>query len=78
MLQPTDDLTIRLSINEWNQVLGVLGQEPYVKVASLIQRINVQAQQQAQSEEPQLPVPPTINGPEQRARPGRERANSIE
>jgi len=42
MLQPNDELTIRLTANEWNQVLAQLSEGPFRIVAPLIQKIRDQ------------------------------------
>jgi hypothetical protein len=43
MLSPDDDLTIRLTVAEWNQIMGMLGEQRYQLVAGLIAKINEQA-----------------------------------
>lgn len=48
MLQPTDEITVRLAAAEWNQVMAVLGEGPFRVVAPLIQKI----QQQAMAQDP--------------------------
>lgn len=68
-----DELTIKLPINDWNEILSVLGTGAYVKVAPLIQRITQQAQQQSAAQTPAAPPMP-MNGPaaqEQPSGPGR-------
>jgi hypothetical protein len=39
-------VTIELTLGEWNTVLSVLGQGPFVSVAPLIEAIRSQAQSQ--------------------------------
>lgn len=51
-----DELAISLSINEWNQILAILGEAPYRAVAPLIAKI----QSQSASREVAKPV----NGPQ--------------
>lgn len=46
---PNDELNIRLTANEWNQVLGQLQEGPWKIVAPLIGKIQMQA---AQAQEP--------------------------
>ena len=43
MFEPTDDLVMRLTVAEWNQIMGMLGEQKYSLVVSLIQKINGQA-----------------------------------
>jgi hypothetical protein len=43
MFEPTDELTIRLSVAEWNQIMGMLGEQKYSLVNELIRKINEQA-----------------------------------
>lgn len=47
--QPTDELTMKLTVAEWNQVIAQLHEGTYKLVAPLIQKINVQAQQHEQA-----------------------------
>lgn len=42
---PTDELTMRFTVSEWNQVLGQLQEGPWKVVAPLINKINLQAAQ---------------------------------
>lgn len=70
-----DKLSIVLTLNEWNVVLGIMAKQPYEVVANLIQQIGNQAQQQqAVSQQanaigslngasPLAPVPPAV-GPD--------------
>lgn len=58
--QPTDELTMRLTVAEWNQVIAQLNEGPYKIVAPLIQKINVQAAQHEQRS--QQPQPSFTNG----------------
>jgi hypothetical protein len=57
MLQPTDELTVRMTAAEWNQVLAVLSEGAYRIVAPLIIKIRDQGMaqhdhlQQANSED---------------------------
>ena len=46
MLQPNDELTVRLTAAEWNQVLSVLSDGPFRIVAPLIQKIRDQGMAQ--------------------------------
>lgn len=46
MFHPDDTLTMRLTVAEWNQIMGVLGKQPYEQVFALIAKINEQAAQQ--------------------------------
>lgn len=55
MMQPSDSLTITLTVVEWNQIMAMLGEQKYTLVAGLIAKINEQAQAAN-------PGPP--NGPE--------------
>ena len=50
MLQPDDELTICLTANEWNVVLGQWSEGPFRVVAPLIQKIRDQGM--AQDTEP--------------------------
>jgi hypothetical protein len=43
MMQPTSSLTITLTVVEWNQIMGMLGEQRYQLVAGLIAKINEQA-----------------------------------
>jgi hypothetical protein len=43
VFQPTDQLTIRLTVTEWNLIMGMLGEQKYVAVANIINKINEQA-----------------------------------
>jgi hypothetical protein len=43
MFEPTDELTIKLTVAEWNQVMGMLGEQKYSLVNGLIRKINEQA-----------------------------------
>ena len=45
----TDELTMNLSVVEWNQVLAQLAEGPYRIVAPLINKINIQAAQHEQA-----------------------------
>jgi hypothetical protein len=51
MLHPTDNLTITLTIAEWNQIMAMLGEQKYQLVAGLIQKINQQAAMQTQNDQ---------------------------
>jgi hypothetical protein len=42
---PNDELTMRFTVSEWNQVLAQLQEGPWKIVAPLINKINVQAAQ---------------------------------
>ena len=41
--QPTDELTLKLTVAEWNQVIAQLNEGVHKIVAPLIQKISVQA-----------------------------------
>ena len=45
-------INLELTIEEANQILNTLAQQPYVKVKSLIEKIQSQAQGQINEEEP--------------------------
>ena len=47
--KPTDELTMRFTASEWNQVIAQLQEGPYRLVAPLINKINMQAAQQEQA-----------------------------
>jgi hypothetical protein len=51
VFQPTDELQMRLSVAEWNLIMGILGKQQYETVAPLIAKINEQAAQQHQGPE---------------------------
>jgi hypothetical protein len=42
---PNDELTMRFTVNEWNQVIAQLQEGPYKITAPLINKINLQAAQ---------------------------------
>ena len=63
MLQPSDELPINLSINEWNEVLSACGKAPYEKIAQIIMKINQQAQSFAQQQEGEGRKEIISNGP---------------
>lgn len=44
--KPSDELVMRFTASEWNQVIGQLQEGPYRIVAPLINKINMQAAQQ--------------------------------
>jgi hypothetical protein len=46
MFQPTDVLTLRLTIAECNQIMAVLGEQKYSFVVNIINKINEQATMQ--------------------------------
>lgn len=56
MLQATDEISVRLSAAEWNQVMAVLGEGPFRVVAPLLAKIRDQALAQ------DAPPPPMIAG----------------
>ena len=56
--KPTDELTMRFTASEWNQVIAQLQEGPYRLVAPLINKINVQAAQQ----EAAAPAQPVVAG----------------
>lgn len=41
--QPTDEITLRLTVADWNQIINQLHEGSYKLVAPLIQKITVQA-----------------------------------
>lgn len=47
--KPSDELTMRFTASEWNQVIAQLQEGPYRLVAPLINKINIQAAQQEQA-----------------------------
>jgi hypothetical protein len=57
MFQPSDELQMRLTVAEWNVIMGILGKQQYETVASLIAKINEQAAAQHQ-EVPTMPAAP--------------------
>ena len=42
--QPTDELTLKLTVAEWNQVIAQLNEGPYKTVAPIIQKVQMQAE----------------------------------
>lgn len=42
----TKEITLRLELQELNQILAALGREPYVEVFGLVDKIRAQAAQQ--------------------------------
>jgi hypothetical protein len=46
MPQPTDELAVRMTAVEWNQVMTVLGEGPFRIVALLLTKIQSQAMAQ--------------------------------
>ena len=59
---PTDELTMKFTAAEWNQVIGQLQEGPYKLMAPLINKMNVQAAQQEQREQQQQKQQ-TVNAP---------------
>lgn len=47
--KPSDELVMRFTASEWNQVIAQLQEGPYRLVAPLINKINIQASQQEQA-----------------------------
>lgn len=47
--KPSDELVMRFTASEWNQVIAQLQEGPYRLVAPLINKINMQAAQQEQA-----------------------------
>jgi hypothetical protein len=43
MFQPTDELTLVLTVAECNQIMAILGEQKYSLVANVINKINEQA-----------------------------------
>jgi hypothetical protein len=66
---PTDELTMRFTVSEWNAVLGQLQEGPWKIVAPLINKINIQAAQQetAQAQPPKPGVNPAYANGEMHA-----------
>jgi hypothetical protein len=46
--QPNEELIIRMTVIEWNQIIAQLNEGPYKIVSPLINKINVQAASQEQ------------------------------
>lgn len=59
--KPTDELTMRFTASEWNQIIGQLQEGPYKIVAPLISKMNVQAVQQEKQQET-APNEPIVAG----------------
>lgn len=59
-----DKFSITLTVNEWNIILGILAKQPYEMSATLIQQIQVQAQNQTNTMAQQQTVPAglAVNG----------------
>ena len=51
--QPTDELTLKLTVAEWNQVIAQLNEGPYKTVAPIIQKVQMQAAQHEKASQPQ-------------------------
>jgi hypothetical protein len=51
MFQPSDELVMRLTVNEWNTIMAILGKQSFEVVAPLIQKLNDQTAQQHQARE---------------------------
>lgn len=54
---PNDELELRFTVSEWNQIIAQLQEGPYKITAPLINKINLQAakhEQQAQNPETQV------------------------
>ena len=56
---PNDELVMRFTASEWNQVINQLQEGPYRIVAPLISKINIQA---AQQEKQRAEVEPVVAG----------------
>jgi hypothetical protein len=56
MFQPTDELTLRLTVAECNQVMAMLGEQKYSLVVNIVNKINEQAAMQHNATAP--PHPP--------------------
>lgn len=54
--KPSDELVMRFTAAEWNEVIAQLQEGPYRRVAPLINKINVQAAQQEQASQQDQPV----------------------
>lgn len=54
--KPSDELVMRFTASEWNQIIGQLQEGPYKIVAPLISKMNVQAVQQEKQHEADEPV----------------------
>jgi hypothetical protein len=51
--QPTDEITLRLTVTEWNQIIAQLHEGTYKVMAPLINKINVQAAQHEKASQEQ-------------------------
>jgi hypothetical protein len=56
VLQPTDEVTVKLTVERWNQILALLSEAPYKVVAPLIQEIHQQCTAQAPQALPNGPA----------------------
>ena len=55
---PSDELTMRFTVVEWNQVIAQLQEGPYKITAPLINKINLQAaQHEREAQQPQAAMP---------------------
>jgi hypothetical protein len=55
-MQPTDPISIVMSVQEWNNVLQLLAEQPFKLSAPLIQRIQQQCQVAEQQPQPGMPA----------------------
>ena len=60
---PDDELTLRFSVNEINQIMGQLQEGPWKIVHPLITKINLQATQQEQEAAKQTAAARPANAP---------------
>lgn len=49
--KPSDELVMRFTASEWNQIIGQLQEGPYKIVAPLISKMNIQAVQQEKQQQ---------------------------
>lgn len=59
--KPSDELVMRFTASEWNQIIGQLQEGPYKIVAPLISKMNIQAVQQEKQQEA-APDEPIVAG----------------
>jgi hypothetical protein len=58
MIRAEDKVAVALTVNEWNTVLNILGEQPFKVAASMIGQITGQVQTAITSSE----RPPHVNG----------------
>jgi len=59
---PTDELSLKFTVTEWNQILAQLQEGPWKIVAPIINKINLQAAQQEQQSLPKTASVGFTNG----------------